>query len=209
MKCPNCAPSQLVELTILPEEKFSISAMLVCPVCRGEFTPAEAMARNKVIMPETQERLGMDKTETFASPEELKAKTNEPPEIVRPAMTEQVQAMAERLMFGPPPVVTPSRNNDAHIILDKELRRDIDAIIQRLKNGTGELNTPPIPVPYAQRKSRERSLAITKLQEAVMWLGMDLKAINDENPGTIPNPYPHSKDPSTSKIDPTADGLKL
>ena len=37
-----------------------------------------------------------------------------------------------------------------------------------------------------------------------MWLGMDLKRLNQ------PNPYPSSKDPSTgSKIEPTADGLKL
>ena len=52
--------------------------------------------------------------------------------------------------------------------------------------------------------SRERSLTITKLQEAVMWLGMDLKRL-----GT-PNPYPSSKDPSTgTAIEPTADGLKF
>ena len=57
--------------------------------------------------------------------------------------------------------------------------------------------------------TRERSLAITKLQEAVMWLGMDLKRIGDANPGYVENPYPNSKDPSTTKIDPTADGLKL
>ena len=50
----------------------------------------------------------------------------------------------------------------------------------------------------------ERALAITKLEEAVMWLGMDLKRL-----GT-PNPYPSSKDPNTgSKIEPTADGLKF
>jgi hypothetical protein len=37
-----------------------------------------------------------------------------------------------------------------------------------------------------------------------MWLGMDLKRLNDTNP------YPSSKDPSTGdKIEPTADGLKL
>ena len=52
--------------------------------------------------------------------------------------------------------------------------------------------------------SRERSLAITKLQEAVMWLGMDLKRLNEADP------YPSSKDPSTgTKIEPTADGLKM
>lgn len=112
--------------------------------------------------------------------------------------------------------------NDTHIILDKELRRDIDSIIQRLKDGEKEHDNPNPPDQekmhrsdylYSQklpgRRSRERSLAITKLQEAVMWLGMDLKAINEENPGAVGNPYPHSKDPSTTIIDKTADGLKL
>lgn len=91
-------------------------------------------------------------------------------------------------------------SNDTHIILDKELRRDIDAIIQRLKG--------PQNADSDHRKSRERSLTLTKLQEAVMWLGMDLKAINDET-GGAENPYPHSKDPTNTVIDPTADGLKL
>lgn len=142
-------------------------------------------------------------------------------------------------------------NQDQHIILDKELRRDIDAIIDRIKCGTGERNTPSIPT-EEQRRSRERSIAITKLQEAVMWLGMDLKAINDETPQPVRDlnqpsseaicaaidearlsqestsdrvtgsyvqaaidkalgrgPYPNSKDPSNTKIDATADGLKL
>lgn len=83
---------------------------------------------------------------------------------------------------------------DQEIIADKELRRDIDAIIQRVRN---------LPA------SRERSLTITKLQEGVMWLGMDLKRINEANPGSVENPYPNSKDPGNTKIDPTADGLKL
>jgi hypothetical protein len=83
---------------------------------------------------------------------------------------------------------------EAEIIADKELRRDLDAQIQKVKE---------LP------KSRERSLTITKLQEAVMWLGMDLKRINEENPGAQENPYPNSKDPSNLKIEPTADGLKL
>ena len=75
------------------------------------------------------------------------------------------------------------------VVADKQLRKDIDQHIQQVK---------------ALPASRERSLAITKLQEAVMWLGMDLKRLNE------PNPYPSSKDPSTgSKIEPTADGLKL
>ena len=75
------------------------------------------------------------------------------------------------------------------IVANKQLRKDLDEKIQVVKN------LPP---------SRERSLAITKLQEAVMWLGMDLKRLNETDP------YPSSKDPSTGdKIEPTADGLKF
>ena len=75
------------------------------------------------------------------------------------------------------------------IIANKQLRKDIDEKIQQVK---------------ALPASKERSLAITKLQEAVMWLGMDLKRLNEDNP------YPSSKDPSTGdKIESTADGLKL
>lgn len=96
-------------------------------------------------------------------------------------------------------------NNDTHIILDKELRRDIDGIIQRLK-AASERQPPNMPSTNTAanianapaRCSRERSLAITKLQEAVMWLGMDLKAINDES-GGAENPYPNSKDRATRR----------
>jgi hypothetical protein len=80
------------------------------------------------------------------------------------------------------------------IVENKSLRKDTDAIIQRVKN---------LPV------SRERSLTVTKLQEAVMWLGMDLKRINEANPGVCDNPYPNSKNPNNLKIEKTADGLKL
>jgi len=75
------------------------------------------------------------------------------------------------------------------VVSNKKLRQDIDQLIQELKA------LPP---------SRERSLSITKLQEGVMWLGMDLKRLGEANP------YPASKDPSTGTvIEPTADGLKF
>ena len=71
----------------------------------------------------------------------------------------------------------------------KQLRKDIDDVIQRVKS---------------LDDCREVSICITKLQEAIMWLGMDLKRIGDINP------YPNSKDPSTgTKIEPTADNLKF
>jgi len=82
---------------------------------------------------------------------------------------------------------------EQQIVAVKTLRRDIDVQIQAVKS------LPP---------SRECSLAITKLQEAVMWLGMELKRIN-EITGVGQNPYPNSKNPSNTKIEPTADGLKL
>ena len=84
-------------------------------------------------------------------------------------------------------------STENEIIAVKELRRDIDVQIQKVKA------LPP---------SRERSLVVTKLQEGVMWLGMDLKRIGDAN-GATTNPYPDSKNPSNTIINPTADGLKL
>lgn len=78
---------------------------------------------------------------------------------------------------------------EQEVIENKRLRKEIDEKIQQVKK------LPP---------SRERSLAVTKLQEAVMWLGMDLKRLGEKNP------YPSSKDPETgTQIEPTADGLKL
>lgn len=71
---------------------------------------------------------------------------------------------------------------------DKELRVSLDTQLQVLKS---------LP------RSRERSLSITKLQEAIMWLGMDLKRLNEINP------YPDSYDPSNTNINTTADGLKM
>jgi len=71
---------------------------------------------------------------------------------------------------------------------DKQWRKDLDAILQQVKQGA---------------PSRERSLTITKLQEAIMWLGMDLKRLNE------PNPYPQSYNPESPVIEKTADGLTL
>lgn len=70
----------------------------------------------------------------------------------------------------------------------KQLRKDIDEVLQRVKS---------------LDSSRETSLAITKLQEAVMWLGMNLKRLGEVNP------YPESYNPKSTEIAPTADGLKL
>ncbi len=83
---------------------------------------------------------------------------------------------------------------EQEIVANKQRRQSIDNETQMVK---------------AMPPSRERSICITKLQEATMWLGMDLKRINELAPDKCPNPYPNSKDPSNTKIEPTADGLKL
>lgn len=96
----------------------------------------------------------------------------------------------------------------------KQFRKDLDAVLQELKQATSPQYNPDAPnslaYPPAYRSSRERSIAITKIQEAIMWLGMDLKAINEETPSEeTANPYPQSYNPESPVIEPTADGLKL
>lgn len=70
----------------------------------------------------------------------------------------------------------------------KECRVELDAALQKVKN---------------LDSCRETALSITKIQEAIMWLGMDLKRLNS------PNPYPESYNPNSSKVEPTSDNLKL
>ena len=85
--------------------------------------------------------------------------------------------------------VGPTISYEQEVVADKTLRKAGDELIQSIKE---------LP------SSRERSLAITKFQEGVMWLGMDLKRLGEVNP------YPSSKNPDTGTvIEPTADGLKL
>ena len=83
----------------------------------------------------------------------------------------------------------PSKDYEKEVVANKQLRKDTDDIVQRIKS------LPP---------SAERMLSIRKLQEGVMWLGMDLKRLGEANP------YPSSKDASTGAvIEPTADNLKF
>lgn len=81
-----------------------------------------------------------------------------------------------------------TEEQNQQIVATKECRVAIDGVLQQVKGLKG---------------SREVALCITKLQEAVMWLGMNLKAIGE------PSPYPNSYKPENAIVDPTADGLKL
>lgn len=85
-------------------------------------------------------------------------------------------------------IMTEGQRLEKEVKANKLLRKLLDTQLQNLKQLPG---------------SRERALAITKLQESIMWLGMDLKRLNE------PNPYPNSYNPKNTKIEPTADDLKL
>ncbi len=79
---------------------------------------------------------------------------------------------------------------DTAIRENKFGRQQIDNLLQMLK--------------ASARTSRERSLAVTKLQEAIMWLGMDMKDLNEGQ-----SIYPQSYNPQSTVVEPTADGLKM
>ena len=91
-------------------------------------------------------------------------------------------------IFDFPSDLTQEQSLERNVKANKQLRVNLDAQLQNLKKLSG---------------SRERSLSITKLQEAIMWFGMDLKRLNE------PNPYPDSYKPENAKIAPTADGMKM
>lgn len=88
--------------------------------------------------------------------------------------------------------------------LTKHLRK-LDEILQELKTESSPT------APHARAGvSRERSIAVKKLQQAIMWLGIDLKDINEESQyDETANPCPQSYNPESPVIKPTADGLKL
>ena len=78
------------------------------------------------------------------------------------------------------------KHSNNEIIISKQIRVDVDDIIRRVKN---------MPV------SAESHMSLIKLQEAVMWMGMNLKRLGN------PNPYPNSRNTNNTKVDKTADGL--
>ena len=98
------------------------------------------------------------------------------------------------------------RQKQLAIIENKNFRVALDTVLQQLKEASSE----PEPgesfenCPWSRRPSRNRSLSITHLEDAIMRLGMDLKEI-----GGTTNPYPNSYKPENTIVDPTADGLKL
>ena len=97
----------------------------------------------------------------------------------------------------------------------KQFRKDADELLQRMKDHTKQLTiNGRMVVAGTEEVTEEQLLDVREviaqhiistrdLESCIMRQGMALKYI-----GT-PNPYPNSKDPSNTLVEPTADGLKM
>lgn len=89
----------------------------------------------------------------------------------------------------------------------KQFRKEADDLLQRMKDhgrslralgSEGAKDFEDHPEVIAQH-----TLSTRDLESCIMRQGMVLKYIGN------PNPYPNSKDPSNTVVEPTADGLKM
>lgn len=84
---------------------------------------------------------------------------------------------------------------DAAIVTIKTFRRDFDAKLQELKAFKDSLGRCDA--------AAQCTISMRALEDVNLRLGLTLKELGTENP------YPNSKDPSNTIVDPTADGLKF
>jgi hypothetical protein len=94
------------------------------------------------------------------------------------------------------------------IIAAKQFRKDADELLQRMKKHGEALKSlmgapPPIILEEGGEVIAQHILSIRDLESCIMRQGMALKYIGN------PNPYPNSKDPSNTIVEPTSDGLKM
>lgn len=92
------------------------------------------------------------------------------------------------------------------IIAAKTFRKDADNLLQRMKDHRaliGSSSSHPVGCEDSNEFVANHILSIRDLESCIMRQGMALKHI-----GT-PNPYPNSKDPNNTVVEPTADGLKM
>ena len=101
-------------------------------------------------------------------------------------LTERAELEGIKLDIDPDMAKVFEAQTENQVIMSKQVRVDVDDILRRLHNMEG---------------CREVSLVITKLQEGVMWMGMNLKRLRETNP------YPESRNTNNNDIAPTADGL--
>lgn len=99
-------------------------------------------------------------------------------------------------------------NKDQAIIAAKTFRKNADELLQRMKEHGKELKSlmgapPPIILEDGAEVIAQHMLSIRDLESCIMRQGMTLKYIGN------PNPYPNSKDPSNTTVEPTSDNLKM
>ena len=136
-----------------------------------------------------------------AAPKKAAPRKTAAPKEAKPPVGEQIETAKKKPV--PQPGSKIATGTEA-VRQDKEARQLLDGVLQVVK---GHQTT---------RQSGERSLAIQKIKEAIMWAGMDLKALREEGFGA-PAPgatkdgsiYPESYNPDSPVIEPTADGLKM
>ncbi len=93
----------------------------------------------------------------------------------------------------------------------KTFRRRADELLQDMKIHAGVLKSPSVLADTTAEASlldkgeviAQHILSIRDLESCIMRQGMALKYIGN------PDPYPESRNPESSKVEPTADGLKL
>ena len=96
-------------------------------------------------------------------------------------------------------------NKDQSIIAAKTFRKEADELLQRMKEHKTRMREY-LAVGACDDPSEviaQHTLSIRDLESCIMRQGMALKYIGN------PNPYPNSKDPSNTTVDPTADNLKM
>jgi hypothetical protein len=103
-------------------------------------------------------------------------------------------------------------HRDQAIQAAKQFRKQADELLQRMKQHRRDLlachsidarDGDPERFLDPQEVIAQHTLSIRDLESCIMRQGMTLKYIG------APNPYPNSKDPSNTIVEPTADGLKL
>ena len=96
------------------------------------------------------------------------------------------------------------------IITAKSFRKEADELLQRMKSHRAALHrhvngkhTESCACEDPHETIAQHILSIRDLESCIMRQGMALKYIGN------PNPYPDSKDPTNTVVNPTADGLKM
>jgi predicted amino acid-binding ACT domain protein len=86
----------------------------------------------------------------------------------------------------------------------KQFRKDADELLQRMKDHNRSLGQhTDMAADDIWEAMAQHTLSIRDLESCIMRQGMTLKYIG------APNPYPNSKDPGNTIVEPTADGLKM